>query len=187
MPQIRVNAGSRGIGDQQPSLNVLAPLESGWTISEQPNLYFYLSKKPETPVVFALAIPDRTDPVIKLTNLAERIQPGFNRIRLADHGVRLSPGVGYRWSVTVVISPESPSQNIFQEGGIERIDPEPVLVQRMSEARAFDRPRVCLDGSLWYDAIDALMRLRDLDSSNALLREQLASLLARVGLTDVKF
>src|SRR3712207_1026765 len=48
-PEGRVGGGTRG-GDQTFMLSVLAPRHTGWTVQEQPVLYWYLTKAISTPI-----------------------------------------------------------------------------------------------------------------------------------------
>ena len=131
-------------------------------------------------MVFVLAIPDQTEALLK-TNLAG----GFSKV--SSHPARRPRGQAFsrgdRWSVTVVISRRVRRENFSTKAASSGSTPRPSWRSVSRRARSTDRASVLMAAS--GDAIDALMRF-GFGSSNALLREQLASLWV-VGLTDVKF
>src|SRR5215831_3777287 len=101
-PAGRVGGGTRsGSARDIFVLSALVPEDSGLTISEQPSLYWYISTATALPVEVAISDPRATQPLVE-TQLPSPTKPGIQRIRLADLGVRLAPGVAYRWSVSVI-------------------------------------------------------------------------------------
>src|ERR671922_2883156 len=90
-PGGRVGGSTRGIG-APPTLSVLAPDHTGLTAQEQPSLYWYLSESTTYPVEFTIRDDRAIQPLIE-RRLRSPTQPGVQRVRLADYGVRLSLGV----------------------------------------------------------------------------------------------
>src|SRR5919108_5443556 len=118
-PGGRVGGSTRGIG-APPTLSALAPDHTGLTAQEQPSLFWYLSK----PTTYPIEVTIRDDQAIKPlleTRIRGPVQPGMQRVRLADYGVRLSPGVPYRWFVALVVDPDSRSRDMLAGGTVERI------------------------------------------------------------------
>src|SRR5262249_48313752 len=69
-PEGRVGGGTRGggtlsLGDQLPTLSVLAPNHTGLTIHEQPSLYWYLSGTTSYPVEVTLTLPRSPKPLFE--------------------------------------------------------------------------------------------------------------------------
>jgi uncharacterized protein DUF928 len=180
-PGGRVGGGTRGTGREVFVLSVLAPDHSGMTVSEQPSLYWYISTPTSLPVELTMMDPGTTQPLLEI-KVPSPIEPGIHRLRLADHGVRLAPGVAYRWYVAVVPDAGRRSRDILAGGAIQRIDPSSELVARLGRARRDELPAVYAEAGLWYDALAAMSELIEGAPNDAALRQQRAALLTQIGL-----
>lgn len=182
-PRGRVGGGARGSADGLASLTVLAPDHPGLTVEAQPTLYWYLSRSANAPVEFTIMSDEITRPLFE-TRISESGQPGMQRVRLADYGVRLEPGVTYRWYVALVPEPARRSRDILAGGVIERVEPPAGLEAKLSKAPAADAPRIFAEAGLWYNAIASLSALIEASPREAALKEQRAGLLEQVGLKE---
>lgn len=188
-PSSRVGGGTRAPGDPLPSLAVLTPEHTGLTLQEQPVLYWYLSQTATQPVAVTVNSPKRIEPLLEL-RLEPPVPAGLHSLRLAEHDVRLTPGVLYEWFVSLLIDAENPSKEVVAGGGIERVAPtderkqkvDAALQQATSEAETW---RIYATSGLWYDAVASLAALIDKAPPDTPLRQQLATLLDEVGLPEV--
>lgn len=183
-PTGRVAGGTRGPGREVFVFSVLAPDHTGLTISEQPSLYWFISSSTTLPVELTVMDPQATKPILE-TRIPLPIQPGVHRIRLADHGVRLSPRVPYRWSVAVVPDTDRRSKDILAGGAIERIELQEGLSAKLAQEGKTKAPHIFAEAGLWYDALAALSDLIDAAPNNTVLRKQRASLMEQVGLPEI--
>ena len=183
-PGGRVGGGTRGSGRQVFVLTVLAPDHSALTVSEQPSLYWFISSATSLPIEVTLMDLRTTQPVLE-TRLAAPIAPGVHRIRLADHGVRLQPGVPYRWFVTIVPDSNRRSRDILAGGAIERVEPPDGLSAKLAQASKEKTPFLYAEEGVWYEALTAISDLIESAPNDAVLRKQRATLLAQVGLPTV--
>ena len=162
---------------------MLAPETTGLTIHAQPSLYWFLSKKTDRPVEFTLIDPKAVQPIVR-TILSNLHEVGVQEFSLAEHGVELKPGVQYEWAVSLVNDPRRRSRDVVSSGTISRIVPAANmnnLIERLPEtARAGFYAR----NGLWYDAIAAVSRAIARHPDDRSLREERASLLRQVGLSD---
>jgi len=169
-PATRVGGGTRSIGTQALTVNVLAPNETGFTTRDKPTVYWYVSEPLNTPVELTLTttepLKDAVPTTLELT-LQPPIAQGVHALRLGDHGVTLKPGVEYQWFVAVVSNPAQRSNDVVAGGGIKRITPADAV----------------RDG-VWYDALDQLSQQISADPADARLRQQRAALLEQVGLRE---
>src|SRR5262245_5663919 len=133
-PGGRVGGGTRGSGREVFVLTVLAPDHSALPISEQPSLYWHISNATSLPIELTALDLRTTRPILE-TRLPAPVTPGVHRIRLADHGVRLEPGVPYRWFVTIVPDSDRRSKDILAGGAIERVEPPAGLPAKLAQAR----------------------------------------------------
>jgi len=183
-PGGRVGGGTRGTGRETFVLAVLAPQHTGQTTLEQPSLYWFISSPTSTPVEVTVVDPRTPQPVVEL-RVPAPVPSGVHRISLADHGVRLAPGVAYRWFVAVVPDTGRRSKDVMAGAAIERVDPPQDLGAKLAGAAKSDRPFLYAEAGLWYDAVAALSELIDAEPQNAALRSQRAGLLTQVGLPDI--
>jgi Domain of Unknown Function (DUF928) len=183
-PGGRVGGSSRGLEDRLPVLSVLAPDHTGLTVQEQPFLYWYLSKSTTYPVELTIIDDQSIQPLIE-RRISGPIQPGVQRVRLADYGMRLSPGVPYRWSVALVVDPDNRSRDILAGGFIERIALPEALRTQLAGAGKARVPFIYAEAGLWYDSLAAISELIDAAPNDPLLRKQRASLLEQVQLAEV--
>jgi len=184
-PGGRVGGGTRGTGREAFVLSVLAPSHTGLTTSEQPELFWFISGPSSYPVEFTVVDPKKSDPLIEL-----RIEPpvtaGFHKVRLADHGVRLAPGVAYQWYVAVVPDSGRRSKDILAGGSIERVSAPDGLQAKVSSAPQSTVPSLYAEAGLWYDAVAALGDLIDRAPTDKALLDERSALLRQVGLPETK-
>ena len=180
-PGGRVGGGTRGTALELFVLSVLAPDHSGLTASEQPSLYWYISAPTALPVELTVMDPGTTQPLLEIS-VAAPIEAGIHRLRLSDHGVRLAPGVPYRWYVAVVPDPGRRSRDILAGGAIQRVNQSPEMVARLGQARREELPSIYAEAGLWYDALTSMSELIESAPGDSALRRQRAALLTQIGL-----
>ncbi len=187
-PVSRVGGGIRGPGDDKPSLNVLAPAHTGFTLTEQPDLYWYISKGTENKIEIIINDETHVEPMLEV-RLDPPIAAGLHRIQLAKHGTRLLPGTTYEWFVSILTDSEDPSQEIVAGGTIEHAAPDsPVrqsaesAVQNAADADA--KWRGYAASGIWYDAVSLLKSRIDQQPADKALRQLFANLLDEVELKE---
>jgi uncharacterized protein DUF928 len=184
-PAGRVGGGTRGGSARDIFvLSALVPEDTGLTMSEQPSLYWFISSATALPVEVAISDPRATQPILE-TRLPSPVQPGLHRIKLADHGVRLAPGVAYRWSVTVISDPNRRSRDILAGGVIERVEVPAGLQEKLAQSRKEEHPFLYAQAGLWYEALGSISELIEVTPYDAQLRKQRAGLLNQVGLPEL--
>jgi hypothetical protein len=186
-PVGRIGAGTRNVtpsGGQAEAresfmLVALGPDDDGWTITEQPALYWFASTWTTRELQFSISDAPDTRPLFQ-RRFPPPAQPGIQRIALSDLGVRLFPGKRYHWSVVLVTDPAARSRDIVGGAAIERVSPPPGLgLDQRHDPAALAR------AGLWYDAFDALSKLAASRPDDTRLRAYRASLLEQVGLRTV--
>ncbi|MEE9534557.1 MAG: DUF928 domain-containing protein, partial [Acidimicrobiia bacterium] len=182
-PRGRVGGGTRGPGDQWPVLSVLAPDDAGLTVEEQPSLFWYLSNSTTYPIEVTIIDEQAIQPLFS-TCLSPPVQPGVQRVRLTEYGVRLLPGVKYEWFVALVFDPDRRSKDILAGGVIERIELPEALRAKLVQAGKAEIPRFYAEAGIWYDAVTAISDLIDTSPDDPVFRKQRASLLEQVGLPE---
>jgi len=184
-PGGRVGGGTRGTqGRDIFVLSVLAPDHTGLTLQEQPSLFWFISSDTSLPVELAIVDPNATEPLLE-TRIASPVKRGVHRVRLADHGVRLAPGVAYQWAVTVVPDAARRSRDILASGSIERVEPTSELGPKLAAARNEDLASQYAEAGIWYDALEAVCDLIERSPNDATARRYRAGLLAQAGLPEI--
>lgn len=176
--------GAATRGTREPlTLTVLAPKDhTGLTAQAQPVLYWYLSQETRHPVEVILTDRQSIKPLLAL-RLNPPLQPGMQRVRLADHNIHLVPGVLYKWSVSLVRDDAQRSHDVRTVGTIERTELPNELRRQLVQANTRTAARLYATAGLWYDAIAALSELIDARPQDTTVRQQRATVLEQEGLT----
>jgi len=156
-PGGRVGGGTRGTPRDVFVLSALAPDHSGLTVQEQPTLYWFISGPTSFPVELTISDPRATKPLVE-KRLPSPVAGGVYSVRLVDLGVRLTPGVQYRWFVAVVPDAARRSRDILAGGTIERVDGPEGLRTLVAQASRERLPFIYAEAGLWYDALAAVSR-----------------------------
>lgn len=184
-PRARVGGELRGTEGTDPEVQALVPDHVGFTSSQTPVLNWYLSKPTPHEVRFTLIDNQSVRPLYEAPITTPK-QPGIFSISIKDLGLALDPNIQYRWYVSVVRDPDSPSKDIVGGGVIERCEMSDCLI-------IFDAKITCsvqtvtenARAGFWYDAMGCLCTLIDADPTDASLRRLRAGLLKQVGLNGV--
>jgi len=107
------------------------------------------------------------------------------RISLKDLGIKLEPGVQYKWFVTLQVGAEASSKDVVAGGTIERIPFIEALSIHLSSTKNGEDVFRYAEAGLWYDAIATISEMIDKAPDDRMLRKQRASLLQQVGLWEV--
>lgn len=182
-PASRVGGGSRGSGDEAPRLAVLAPDHTGLTTQEQPSLYWFVSKPAAAKIEVTVINDQAVAPVLE-KNVDAPARAGIQRLRLADYGIKLQPGIEYRWHVALVLDPAQRSNDIIASGTIQRIAPDARLQAKLAQTSKARLPFAYAEEGLWYDAIEAVSELIEGNPPDKTARMQRARMLEQVGLED---
>jgi len=183
-PAARIGGGTRGIGDMTLELVVLAPDHTGLTTREQPTLYWYVSKPVASRLEVTVINDQAIDPALE-EEVKAPSHAGIQSIDLAKAGVKLKPGVEYRWFVSAIADPDQRSNDVVASGTIERITPDAALKSKIAGADGRNLAGVYAQAGVWYDTIDTLSRMIEKSPGDSTLREQRAELLDQVGLKSV--
>jgi hypothetical protein len=184
-PRARVGGGLRGTDGNDPVLVALVPDHVGITVKKSPVLNWFLSKPTTYPLKFTLI------DIRSATPLHEGLIPtpshaGVQSVNLKDWGLALEPDVQYRWYISAIRNPDSPSQDIVAGGMIERCEFSSCLVE-MEVDLSCDGQSVLRNAlrGFWYDAMACLCGLIDSNPKDQALHRQRAALLNQIGLSAV--
>lgn len=184
-PRARVGGQLRGTEGNDPEIQALVPDHVGLTVSQTPVLNWFLSKPTAYTVRFTL-VDNRLIKPVHEASLPPPKEAGIQTINLKELGLKLEPDVQYRWYVSMVRNPDSPSQDIVAGGVIERCDfNECVVVPGAHLTCNVQGVTENARAGLWYDAMACLCDLIKANPTDVQLRRQRAALLKQVGLHGV--
>ena len=172
-PAGRVDAGSRGDGDEVASLYVLAPEHVGLTTRSQPSLFWFQTAPTRLPFEISLLKPNDPEPVLRVRR-TDASAGGFQHLDLVDHGVSLAPGVDYQWVVALIRDPESRSRDIISSGWIRHVD-------KRDSPHGSSPAHYAAEG-IWYDAVAELFKKIVARPRDPQLAADRRDLLTQVGL-----
>lgn len=183
-PMTRLGGATRSTTGPVPRTEALVPEVAGHTLQAQPVLYWYLAGETDDRIDFALIGVDPINPMLEVT-LEGPFEPGIQRIRLVDHGVKLESGLDYQWFVRVIPNPDQRLYDRVVGGGIQRVEPSAELGAKLAAAESADAHYALAEAGIWYDALDSLSVQIEASPKNENLRAQRAALFEQVGLEDV--
>lgn len=178
---VRVTGGSRGTGDAAVTLDVLAPDDIGTTTLEQPSLFWFQSQPGDAKFELTLLQENKVKPLVQV-KVERSTKAGIQRLKLADHAVKLTPGVEYQWVVALVTDADNRSKDLVASGVIKRIEPAPDLKEKIQQAPPASLAGIYADAGIWYDALSVLSDQIEAKPEDKSLRETRAELLRQVGL-----
>jgi hypothetical protein len=147
------------------------------TVTARPSLFWYIDAVPaeDHRLIFTMIDEEGIDPVVE-ARLERPRRVGIQRIQLADHGVKLEPGIEYEWSIALVVDPEQRAKDVVSTGYIRRVSQPTELELRPPCVNTY------ADLGLWYDALEAVSNSIESAPGNPALRSQRSSLLSQAGL-----
>lgn len=163
-----------------PSLEVrvMAPEHVGWTTEASPTLYWQLSETTELPLEVTLVDDAQIEPLLEERRAGPQAA-GLHALSLADLGLRLEPGVVYRWQVAVVADPRRRSKDVRSAAAVVWMAPSDAPPPS-SPARAHQLAAA----GYWYDAFAQLSAWLSNEPDAPNLRAAREALLVQVGLAE---
>jgi len=162
----------------------LAPIASeqtGFTSSNQPNLYWYISSKYKGKMEFKLNEPKVSQPLLAV-NISGSPAEGIYGIKLKDYHVKLKEGIDYEWFITIITDSMERSGDIYASATIRFVEPSTSLKDIFNLASIEHKYYVFAKNGYWYDSISSLSALIEQSSSAKKYRLHRAALLKQVNL-----
>ncbi|MCI0541613.1 MAG: DUF928 domain-containing protein, partial [Verrucomicrobiales bacterium] len=163
------------------TLDVLAPDQIGMTTQEQPSLFWFQSRPADAKFELTLLQEKKAKPIVQVS-MERSGKAGIQRLKLSEHGAKLSPGVEYQWVVALVTDPDNRSTDLVASGVIKRITPPTELKQKIAGAPPASLAALYAEAGIWYDALAAVSDQIEAQPENKSLREARSDLLRQVGL-----
>lgn len=164
-PGNREGAATRGTckfdqAQNEPGLTALVPRANiGLTTAANPTVFWYLPKNNYQVGEMMLYKATETEQTLidKATFLLEG-RPTLDRFTWANQ--TLAPNQDYRWVLSLICDPANPdpSQIVYVEGWVRRVDLAPSLQTALANAQGLNQFQILAKAGLWYDALTVLAK-----------------------------
>jgi hypothetical protein len=194
LPDNRQGGATRGgCVNESDSLIALVPASVGTTAAEYPTIYWYMPKISASTVdfmlrdenqqtvystKFALAKSDK-GMVLDTPRIMSLTLPAFSNLS------PLKLGQEYQWSLILTCNPLDFSAQPFVEGKIKRVEADPNLERRISQATPQERVALYAEARLWYETVATLVELQRDRPNSKDLKDAMDKLLTSVGLNTI--
>lgn len=184
----RKPASARGpCSPSKQSLTALIPETNlGLTVTAYPTFFFYMPQTSATIAEFVLLDEENKTQVYQ-TTVPISGSPAIVSLSLpASKNVRpLEVGKEYHWYFSIICDPEDRSEDVYVDGWVRRVEPNPTLVRRLEKASPGEQVALYQNEDLWYDALKTLAEQRRLHPNHPGLATEWATLLRSVGLDEI--
>ncbi|MBF0451100.1 MAG: DUF928 domain-containing protein [Candidatus Magnetomorum sp.] len=177
---------SRG---EEPTITIpevitpICPDHVGWTSTESPDLFFYISGPWPDKIEFAINEFNRLSPEPVLEVSFDHIQhEGIYSVSLSDYGIKLKPDVEYEFFFAIVLDDIERTSDILTSGAIKYVLMD---AQKFQNIQTDNAHFFYATSGYWFDAYACLFKAIQHSQSNSLLKAQHTSLLKQIHLTTV--
>ncbi|MHC5745467.1 MAG: DUF928 domain-containing protein [Nostoc sp.] len=113
--------------------------------------------------------------------------PGIISIPLSANTPPLQVDKMYHWffKIKVICNPQQPPEREYVEGWVQRVNPNPQLVDSLKQATPQQRVNLYAENGIWYDALTTLAELRLSKPEDRTLAVEWMNLLQSVDLENL--
>lgn len=169
-PTGRIGAATRGARDVDGGLAIelVAPLRGvGLTSVNQPELCYVLSGSNVRPLRLTISTPGLARPLANF-KLPSTPPSGFGIVHLRDHGIRLTPNQLCIWSLTLMLDPRAPSQDLVGSALIQYRPANSAFQAADRQTPLASRIAALGRAGYWYDAVTLAEQNQATDNGTAL-------------------
>jgi hypothetical protein len=178
-PKTRVGGGVLGGSEENtnhlmsmPVVFVLTPESTGYTVSESPTLYYYVTD--DTSFEFEITV-NRDERTVVQMRRWEKIKPALHGISLGDLGIKAGGGGRLRVERRADPEPAARLAGHYLDRRIRRIKAK----EPMKDFNDYGKH------GIWYDMLQDLTEKITADPSNKVLLKERGDLFKQVGLPEV--
>jgi len=184
-PVRRIGGASRGADQNLPRLVALTPEHAGYTLKEQPTLYWYISGPTQVKVEITLIEEGKENALVEMP-IDKVTGPAIHALPFAKLGIRLKKGVEYQWTVALVPNENERSNDVISGGVIKLWEgPIPAGTETGGQPASLAQAEALARGGIWYDAMETLNVLAAVSPSDEPVRRIRKAFLEDAGLSDV--
>ncbi|MEM8807985.1 MAG: DUF928 domain-containing protein [Cyanobacteria bacterium P01_G01_bin.38] len=165
LPGRRISGGSRVpteacVTDQQPLMALVPDENLGLTSEAYPTFWFSLPTVSASRVL-EFGLFDENEMLVYQTTLPATGKAGVIGLDLGEleGAPTLSVDKNYRWSFSIVCNAQNPSENVWVDGWVRRIDLPSSVTSQLPHTSALNQSEVYLDAGLWHEGLTQLAQL----------------------------
>ncbi|MEM9904936.1 MAG: DUF928 domain-containing protein [Cyanobacteria bacterium P01_D01_bin.44] len=190
LPGRRISGGSRVptetcVTDQQPLMALVPDQNLGLTSDASPTFWFSLPTVSASRVL-EFGLFDENETLVYQTTLLATSKAGVIGIDLSE--LEGAPALGvdknYRWSLSIICNAQNPSENIWVDGWVRRIELPPSVTSQLPHTPALDQSEVYLDAGLWHEGLTQLAQLMRSQPEDTSVETQWQTLLESINLAQ---
>ncbi|NJN29574.1 MAG: DUF928 domain-containing protein [Synechococcales cyanobacterium RM1_1_8] len=192
---------SRSCGDQR-RVTALVPTEQignpdaifpeqitgGFSDAGRPDFWFHVPYSGEELANLEFMVQDPANQNIYRLAIAPPAEAGLVKVALPETGPELEEGQRYRWFLKATVNcqlGEWVETTLQQENGwVERHRPETELAAQLAQASPQQQAQLYGEAGYWFDAVNAIARLRQAEPADPALQQDWQGLLATYKLRE---
>jgi hypothetical protein len=187
-PGRRIGGGSRGgcpFGAKR--LTALVPENNlGLTVAASPTFFFYIPQTPTPQTVEFVLLDDNDRQVYKTAFMTTGASETIHLSLPASKALPpLAIGKNYHWYFSMLCNPANRAYDVFVEGWIKRVEPNPLLAIKLEKASLQQRAALYASAGLWHEALVTLAQLRRDRPNDSAIAANWTKLLQFVGLDTI--
>ncbi len=156
------------------------------TVDDHPTFWFYVPQVLTSELTGEFVLQDTADNnIYRTTVTTSGVSEDVVGITLPQKMKPLETGKQYRWTFWIHSDPKASSGYVAVDGLVQRVVPNPQLLNQLKQATPQQRPALYAANGIWCDALTTLAELRRQNPQDATLTAEFVSLLHSVGLDDV--
>lgn len=183
-----MGGGSRGdCPFSAKRLTALVPENNlGLTVAASPTFFFYIPQTP-TPQTVEFVLLDDNDRQVYKTAFMTTGASGIIHLSLPASKALppLAIGKNYHWYFSMLCNPANRAEDVFVEGWIKRVEPNPVLALKLEKASSQERAALYASAGFWHEALVALAKARRDRPNDSAIAANWTKLLQSVGLETI--
>lgn len=188
LPGRRIGGGTRGECPLATKrLTALVPENNlGLTVAAYPTFFFYIPQS-LTPKAVEFVLLDDSDRQVYETTFMTTGASGIINLSLPSFAALppLEIGKNYHWYFSMICNPVNRAEDVFVEGWIQRVEPDPVLAFKLEKASSVERANLYASDGLWHEALMTLTELSRDRPNNSEIAANWTQLLQNVGLETI--
>lgn len=187
-PGRRIGGGSRGgCPFATKRLTALVPENNlGLTVAPHPTFFFYIPQTPTPQMVEFVLLDDNDRQVYKTTFMTTGASEIIHLSLPASKALPpLAIGKNYHWYFSMLCNPANRAEDVFVEGWIKRVEPNPVLALKLEKASSQERAALYASAGFWHEALVALAKARRDRPNDSAIAANWTKLLQFVGLDTI--
>ncbi len=160
--------------EEEKIISLMPEGDFGWTLQENPSVYFYLPKTSAKQVI--LAFQNESEEYHETAFLPIKSDSGVVSFSLPKDKLNLEVGKNYKWKLTFVCKDIADVDDPEFEGWVKRIDANSVATN-LNKKTVIEQVQWYASNGYWYDFLAVLYQARQVNPNDSRLNNIWSNLL----------